>query len=90
MTKADLIEYIAENADLTKADAGRAVEAAIEGIVEGLKKEKKVSLVGFGSFSAKDREEREGRNPQTGEKVTIPARVAVSFKAGNKLKEALN
>ena len=88
MTKADLIEYIAENADLTKADAGRALEAAIEGIVEGLKKEKKVSLVGFGSFSAKDREER--RNPQTGEKVTIPARVAVSFKAGNKLKEALN
>ena len=90
MTKADLIEYIAENADLTKADAGRALEAAIEGIVEGLKKEKKVSLVGFGSFSAKDREEREGRHPQTGEKVTIPARVAVSFKAGNKLKEALN
>ena len=90
MTKADLIEYIAENADLTKADAGRALEAAIEGIVEGLKKEKKVSLVGFGSFSAKDREEREGRNPQTREKVTIPARVAVSFKAGNKLKEALN
>ena len=90
MTKADLIEYIAENADLTKADAGRALEAAIEGIVEGLKKEKKVSLVGFGSFSAKDREEREGRNPQTGEKVTNPARVAVSFKAGNKLKEALN
>lgn len=90
MTKADLIEYIAENADLTKADAGRALEAAIEGIVEGLKKEKKVSLVGFGAFSAKDREEREGRNPQAGEKVTIPARVAVSFKAGNKLKEALN
>ena len=90
MTKADLIEFIAENADLTKADAGRALEAAIEGIVEGLKKEKKVSLVGFGSFSAKDREEREGRNPKTGEKVTIPARVAVSFKAGNKLKEALN
>ena len=53
MTKADLIEYIAENADLTKADAGRALEAAIEGIVEGLKKEKKVSLVGFGSFLQK-------------------------------------
>ena len=58
MTKAELVDFIAEKADLTKADAGRALEAAIEGIVEGLKKGKKVSLVGFGSFSAKDREER--------------------------------
>ena len=75
---------------MTKADAGRALEAAIEGIVEGLKKEKKVSLVGFGSFSAKDREEREGRNPQTGAVVNIAARNAVTFKAGAALKESVN
>ena len=90
MTKADLIEYIAENADLTKADATRALEAVVEGITEGLKKSGKVTLVGFGTFSAKEREAHTGRNPQTGEPVEIAARVVPSFKAGNKLKEALN
>ncbi|MBR3161428.1 MAG: HU family DNA-binding protein [Bacilli bacterium] len=90
MTKAELIEFIAENADLTKADAGRALEATIEGIVTGLKRKNKVTLVGFGTFSAKRREARTGRNPQTGAPVKIPAHVAPSFKAGNKLKDALN
>lgn len=90
MTKAELIEFIAENADLTKADAGRALEAMLEGIVEGLKTKKKVTLVGFGTFAAKEREARPGRNPQTGETVQIPARIAAVFKAGNKLKDALN
>lgn len=90
MTKAELIEFIAENADLTKADAGRALEAMLEGIVEGLKTKKKVTLVGFGTFSARDRNARPGRNPQTGETVQISARVAAVFKAGNKLKDALN
>ena len=90
MTKAELIEFIAENADLTKADAGRALEATVEGIVTGLKKKGKVTLVGFGTFSAKKRDARTGRNPQTGEPVKIPAHVAPSFKAGNKLKDALN
>ena len=90
MTKAELIEFIAENADLTKADAGRALEATIEGIIEGLKDKKKVTLVGFGTFISKDRAERTGRNPQTGEPVTIAARTVPGFKAGNKLKEALN
>ena len=90
MTKAELIEFIAEKADLTKADAGRALEAMLEGIVEGLKTKKKVTLVGFGTFSARERDAHPGRNPQTGETVQIPARVAAVFKAGNKLKDALN
>lgn len=90
MTKAELVEFIAENADLTKADASRALEAVMEGITEGLKKEGKVTLVGFGVFSAKQREARVGRNPQTGEEVKIAARVVPGFKAGSKLKDALN
>lgn len=90
MTKAELVEFIAENADLTKADATRALEAVIEGVTEGLKKSGKVTLVGFGTFSAKKREAHMGRNPQTGEAVQIAARTVPGFKAGNKLKEALN
>ncbi len=90
MTKAELVEFVAEKADLTKADAGRALEAVMEGITKGLKDSGKVTLVGFGTFTAKKREARTGRNPQTGETVKIPARVAPGFKAGNKLKDALN
>lgn len=90
MTKAELVEFIAEQADLTKADAGRALDAVMQGIIAGLKKEGKVALVGFGTFTAKEREAREGRNPQTGEPVQIAARVVPGFKAGNKLKDALN
>lgn len=90
MTKAELVEFVADNADLTKADAARAIEAVMEGITEGLKNNGKVTLVGFGTFSAKQREARNGRNPQTGETVEIAARVVPSFKAGSKLKDALN
>lgn len=90
MTKAELVEFIAEQADLTKADAGRALEAVMEGITSGLKKSGKVTLVGFGTFTAKKREARTGRNPQTGETVKIKARVVPGFKAGSKLKDALN
>ena len=90
MTKAELVEFIAENADLTKADAARSLEAMIEGVTEGLKKSGKVTLVGFGTFTAKEREAHMGRNPQTGESVEIAARTVAGFKAGNKLKEALN
>ena len=71
MTKAELVEFIAENADLTKADSTRALEAMIEGVTAGLKKKGKVTLVGFGTFNAKRREARTGRNPQTGEKVKM-------------------
>ena len=90
MTKAELVDFIAEQADLTKADANRALEAMLQGITTGLKKAGKVTLVGFGTFTAKEREAREGRNPQTGEPVHIAARVVPGFNAGNKLKDALN
>lgn len=90
MTKAELVDFISEEADLTKAEAARALEAVINGVTEGLKKEGKVTLVGFGTFTAKKREARTGRNPQTGETVKIAARIAPGFKAGNKLKDALN
>ena len=90
MTKAELVEFIAEKADLTNADATRALDAMMEGVTKGLKKEGKVTLVGFGTFTAKKRAAREGRNPQTGEAVKIAARVVPGFKAGSKLKDALN
>ena len=90
MTKAELVQFIAETADLTKADATRALDAMVEGVTKGIKEEGKVTLVGFGTFTAKKREAREGRNPQTGETVKIAARVVPGFKAGNKLKESLN
>ena len=90
MTKAELVDYIAEKAELTKADAARALEAVMEGVTAGLKESGKVTLVGFGTFTAKEREAREGRNPQTGETVKIAARVVPGFKAGSKLKDALN
>ena len=89
MSKSELVEFIAEKADLTKADASRALEAAIEGITAGLKESGKVTLVGFGTFAAKKREARTGHNPKTGEKIEIAACVVPSFKAGSKLKDAL-
>ena len=90
MTKAELVDFIAEKADLTKADAGRALDAMMEGVTKGLKEAGKVTLVGFGTFTAKKREARTGRNPQTGEAVKIAARTVPGFKAGNKLKDSLN
>ena len=90
MSKTELVEFIASKANLTKADANRALDAAVEGITEGLKKEGKVALVGFGTFSAKKRAAREGINPLTKEPLKIPAKVAATFKAGSKLKDALN
>ena len=90
MTKQELIAFIAEEAGMTKADAGRALEATVAGVEKGLKKEGKVTLVGFGTFEAKHRAARDGRNPQTGETVKIPARVVPTFKAGSKLKATLN
>ena len=90
MTKAELVELVAEKADLTKADAARALDAVVAGVTKGLKKEGKVTLVGFGTFTAKKRAARTGRNPQTGAEVKIAARVVPGFKAGSKLKDALN
>ena len=86
----ELVEFIAKEANLTKADALRALDATLAGITEGLKKEGKVALVGFGTFAAKKRDAREGINPLTKEAIKIPAKVVASFKAGTKLKDALN
>ena len=72
MSKTELVELIAEQAEISKAAAGRALEAALEGITEGLKKEGKVALVGFGTFSAKKRAAREGINPLTKEMFSLP------------------
>lgn len=90
MTKTDLVNFMAEETGLTKADAARALEALTKGVVKGLKKEGKVTLTGFCTFTAKKRAAKQGRNPKTGAPVQIPARVVASIKAGSKLKEALN
>ncbi len=90
MSKTDLVNYIAEETGLTKADASRALEAMMSSVVKGLKEEGKVTLTGFCTYTAKNKEAKMGRNPKTGEAVKIPARVAVTIKAGSKLKEALN
>ena len=90
MKKAELVEAIAEKTGLTKADANRALEATFEVITKALKKGERVPVAGFGTFNVSKRKAREGRNPQTGETVKIPAREAVTFKAGTALKDAVN
>ena len=90
MNKQEVIERIAKKANLTKADATRSLEATLETITEALQEEGKVAFVGFGTFQAKERAAREGINPLTKEKIQIPAKIAPTFKAGSKLKEALN
>ena len=89
MTKAELVEFMAEEAGLTKADSERALNAFMKGVTKGLVKDKKVSLVGFLTLENKKRAARTARNPQTGAKIEIPARNAVSVKVGSKLKEAV-
>jgi len=89
MNKAELIDAISDAADLTKADAGRALDGMIDAITEALRKGETVSLVGFGSFLVKERAERQGRNPQTGGSITIKAAKIPSFKAGKALKDAV-
>ena len=90
MGKQEIVVAVAEKAGLTKADAGRSLDAALEGISTGLKKEGKVTLVGFGTFSAKKRAARQGINPLTKAPLKIPAKTVASFKAGSKLKDKLN
>ena len=90
MKKVELIEAVAAKAGITKADAGRAVDATIATITEALVKGDKVPLVGFGTFAVSKRAARVGRNPQTGAEDKIAARNAVTFKAGAALKDAVN
>ena len=87
MTKAELIDKVAEKTDLTKKDAAGAVNAVLETIEEALKNGDGIALPGFGTFSVKERSERKGRNPQTGEEITIPAGKSAKFKAGKNLKK---
>ena len=89
MNKSDLIEHIAQQADISKAAASRALEAAIDAITEALKNGDSVSLVGFGTFVATEREARTGRNPRTGEVIPIAARRVVTFHASHKLKDLI-
>ncbi|MGK0441919.1 MAG: DNA-binding protein HU-beta [Pseudohongiellaceae bacterium] len=90
MNKSELIEAIAASADLPKAAAGRALDATVEAITNTLKEGDQVVLVGFGTFSVKDRAARTGRNPQTGEPIQIKAAKNPGFKAGKALKDAVN
>ena len=90
MSKTELVDAIAAKTGFTKADSQRACDAMIESIKEGVKKHGKVTLVGFGTFSAKTRPARDGINPLTKEKIHIPEKVAATFKAGSKFKEYLN
>ncbi len=90
MNKAELIDVIAVSADLSKADATRAIEAVLDTITNTLKAGDTVSLVGFGSFVVKARAARTGRNPQTGAAINIAASKVPAFKAGKALKDAVN
>ncbi|MDX1592684.1 MAG: HU family DNA-binding protein [Gammaproteobacteria bacterium] len=90
MNKADLIDAVAEAADLSKAQAGRAVEAMVDAVTGALKRGDQVSVVGFGSFLVRQRDARKGRNPKTGEEIQIPASKAPAFKPGKALKDAVN
>ena len=90
MTKAELVEEMANKATITKDQAENALESLLEGIQGTLKKKNgKVSLVGFGSFYKVHQKSRKGRNPATGEQIKIPARSVIKFKPGKKLKEAI-
>lgn len=89
MNKAELIAAVAEQAGITKTQAGKAIEAITDNIAAAMHKGESVTLAGFGTFHAKDRAARTGRNPQTGESVEIPARRIPSFKPGKGLKDAV-
>lgn len=90
MNKAELIDHVANTANLSKADAERALNAVIDGITDSLKNNDQVVLVGFGTFVVKARAARTGRNPQTGETIQIAAAKVPAFKAGKALKDAVN
>jgi DNA-binding protein HU-beta len=90
MNKAEFVEAVADTAELSKADAGRAVDAMIAAITRTLKKGDSVTLVGFGTFDVRKRGARTGRNPRTGEEIKIKASLNPAFKAGKALKDAVN
>jgi DNA-binding protein HU-beta len=89
MNKAELIDAIAQKAAVTKKDADTVLSAAVEAIIETVSTGDKVTLVGFGTFESRTRQEREGRNPSTGKPIKIPATVVPAFSAGKQFKEAV-
>ena len=90
MNKSELIDAIAQSADISKAAASRAVDAMVDSVTAALKEGDQVTLVGFGTFQVRERAARSGRNPRTGETINISASKVPSFKAGKALKDAVN
>ena len=90
MNKTELINQIAESADISKKEAGDALKAFMGSVTDTVKEGGKLSLIGFGTFSVSERKARDGRNPQTGKKIKIPAKKVVKFKVGSKLADAVN
>ena len=90
MNKTELVAAVAEQADISKKDAEKALKAFVDVVTEEMKKGEKVQLVGFGTFEVSERAAREGRNPQTGKTMKIEACKAPKFKAGKALKDAVN
>ena len=90
MNKLEIVEHVAKEADLTKVSAAAALEAVLDGIAKSLKKGDEVRLVGFGTFSVRERKAGKGRNPATGEEIKIAASKNVRFKAGAALKLSMN
>ena len=90
MNRTELISAMSEKSELTKVDTEKALKAFIDTVTEELKNGGKVQLVGFGTFEVTERAERNGRNPKTGEAITIPASKSPKFKAGRSLKDAIN
>lgn len=90
MNKTELVASVAEKAGITKKDAEKVINAVFNSIEEALASNDKVQIIGFGTFEVKTREERKGRNPQTGKEITIPASKSPVFKAGKGLKDVVN
>ncbi|WP_368651964.1 HU family DNA-binding protein [Ornithinibacillus sp. 4-3] len=89
MNKTDLVNAVAEASELSKKDAGKAVDAVFQAITDSLASGEKVQIIGFGNFEVRDRAARKGRNPQTGEEIEIPASKVPAFRAGKALKDAV-
>jgi DNA-binding protein HU-beta len=90
MNKSELIQAVADSADISKSTAGKAVDAVIDNIKKSLADDDAVTLIGFGTFSVRERAARTGRNPRTGERLEIKAAKVPIFKAGKALKDAVN
>jgi DNA-binding protein HU-beta len=90
MNKADLVQAVAESVELSKADAAKAVDAMFNAVTKALSEDKQVTLIGFGTFSVRERAARTGRNPRTGKPIDIKAAKVPVFKPGKSLKDAVN